>query len=281
MSKLFEELKRRKVVRVAGVYAVVAWLLIQVADVVLPTFGAPAWVNQTLVFLFIIGFPVALVLAWAFEVTPAGVQAQSVADGATGNQLPVAQPVNTKLLYATFALVLLAVMFQIGERLLFNESPATNSNPPQNTASVPGGPGPLARFDVTPNASQRLVPVALGTDFALSPDGSRIVYVGPAPGGGTQLWQRALEDLEAVPIRGTEGAASPAMSPDGQSVAFYDTGSLRTVSLAGGPAVTVASGNAFAVPAWGADGRLYFARDRMLYRVAATGGEIEPVTAPA
>ncbi len=45
MGKLFEELKRRKVFRVAAVYAVVAWLLIQIADVVLPTFGAPGWVG--------------------------------------------------------------------------------------------------------------------------------------------------------------------------------------------------------------------------------------------
>ncbi|MSR12695.1 MAG: hypothetical protein EXR84_13050 [Gammaproteobacteria bacterium] len=63
MGKLFEELKRRKVIRVVVVYAVVAWLLIQVADTVLPTFGAPIWVNQTLIFLFIIGFPIAITLA--------------------------------------------------------------------------------------------------------------------------------------------------------------------------------------------------------------------------
>jgi hypothetical protein len=63
MGKLFDELKRRKVFRVAAVYVVVAWLLIQVADTVLPTFGAPVWVNQTLIFLFIIGFPVAVILA--------------------------------------------------------------------------------------------------------------------------------------------------------------------------------------------------------------------------
>ncbi|MEX2130226.1 MAG: hypothetical protein WD772_01965, partial [Pseudohongiellaceae bacterium] len=201
MSKLFEELKRRKVVRVAGVYAVVAWLLIQVANNIVPALQLPVWTNTFIVLMLLIGFPIALVLAWAFEVTPTGVQPQSVANEAASRQIPATNSaIDRKFIYATFALVLLAVMFQIGDRLFFNTPPATNSNSPQNTASVLDGLGPLARFNLTPEASQRLVSTPLGTDFALSPDDSRIVYIGPAPGGGTQLWQRALEDLEAVPI---------------------------------------------------------------------------------
>ena len=75
MSKLIEELKRRKVFRVAGLYAAVAWVLIQVTDAVLPTFGAPAWVNQTVIFLFVLGFIPTLIAAWAYEITPDGVKA--------------------------------------------------------------------------------------------------------------------------------------------------------------------------------------------------------------
>ena len=74
MGKLFKELKRRKVFRVAAVYAVVAWVLIQVSDVVLPTFEAPVWVNQTIIFLFILGFIPTLIAAWAYEITPEGVK---------------------------------------------------------------------------------------------------------------------------------------------------------------------------------------------------------------
>ena len=51
MGNLFQELKRRKVFRVAAVYAIVAWLLIQIAGEVLPTFNAPEWVNQTIIFV--------------------------------------------------------------------------------------------------------------------------------------------------------------------------------------------------------------------------------------
>jgi hypothetical protein len=70
MGKLFEELKRREVFPVAAVYAVVAWVQIQVTDVILPTIGAPEWVNQTIVFLFILGFILSLIAAWAYEITP-------------------------------------------------------------------------------------------------------------------------------------------------------------------------------------------------------------------
>lgn len=78
-----EELKRRKVVRVAIAYVVLAWLMAQVAELLLETFGAPAWVLKTLLALFLIGFPFALFFAWAFELTPDGVKRTSDADGDT------------------------------------------------------------------------------------------------------------------------------------------------------------------------------------------------------
>jgi TolB-like protein/Tfp pilus assembly protein PilF len=71
---LWSELQRRNVVRVGVAYAVVGWLLIQIADVILPTFDAPRWMMQALISTVILGFPVAAVLAWVYEVTPMGVK---------------------------------------------------------------------------------------------------------------------------------------------------------------------------------------------------------------
>jgi len=68
------ELKRRKVYRVAVAYAIVAWLLIQAASILFPTFEAPPWVMKVFVTAVILGFPVALILAWAFELTPEGIK---------------------------------------------------------------------------------------------------------------------------------------------------------------------------------------------------------------
>jgi len=68
----WRELRRRNVAKVAVAYAVVAWLLIQIAAILFPTFQAPAWAMQAFTFALIAGFPVALLFAWAYELTPAG-----------------------------------------------------------------------------------------------------------------------------------------------------------------------------------------------------------------
>jgi TolB-like protein/predicted Zn-dependent protease len=70
----FAELKRRNVYKVAVAYAVIAWLLIQAASILFPTFEAPAWVMKVFVVIVAAGFPIALVIAWAFEMTPEGMK---------------------------------------------------------------------------------------------------------------------------------------------------------------------------------------------------------------
>ena len=70
----FAELKRRNVYKVAVAYAVVAWLLIQAASILFPTFEAPPWVMKVFVAVILLGFPVALIFSWAFEITPEGIK---------------------------------------------------------------------------------------------------------------------------------------------------------------------------------------------------------------
>ena len=74
LANFFAELKRRNVYRVAVAYAVVGWLLMQVATQVFPFFEIPNWAVRLVVLLLIIGFPVALILAWAFELRPEGLK---------------------------------------------------------------------------------------------------------------------------------------------------------------------------------------------------------------
>ena len=77
---LFAELKRRNVFRVGIAYAVVAWLVMQVADVMIDNIGAPPWLFKFIVLLLAIGLPVALLFAWAFEMTPEGLKRESEVD---------------------------------------------------------------------------------------------------------------------------------------------------------------------------------------------------------
>src|SRR5881397_1955609 len=76
----FAELKRRNVYKVAIAYAVVAWLLMQVASQIFPFFEIPNWAVRLVVLLLVIGFPVAVILAWAFELTPEGIKRAESAD---------------------------------------------------------------------------------------------------------------------------------------------------------------------------------------------------------
>jgi len=112
--------------------------------------------------------------------------------------------------------------------------------------------------------------------FALSPDGSRLVYVADLA-DRTQLFLRLMNQFEVRPIPGTEDAFSPFFSPDGQSVGFFAKDKLKIVSLLGGEPVTICDASNPQAGSWGPDGMIYFA-DGLgtdLCRVSAAGGPIE------
>lgn len=101
---LWRELRRRNVVRIAVAYLAAVWLLLQVASLVLPTFQAPEWIMQSLIVAAALGFPLAIVLAWQFEITPQGISAS--------DQVPEASPVaftGRKLDFVVIAMLVLAV----------------------------------------------------------------------------------------------------------------------------------------------------------------------------
>ncbi len=74
MASVWGELIRRNVVKVAVAYAIAAWLLVQIAEFATETFGAPDWVLQIFAVFLILGFPLAIILAWAYELTPTGLE---------------------------------------------------------------------------------------------------------------------------------------------------------------------------------------------------------------
>src|SRR5207244_12923331 len=80
LTKFFGELKRRNVYKVAVAYAVAGWALAQGIAQVFPVFGIPNWAIQMIVLTIVIGFPIALVIAWTFELTPEGIKRTETAD---------------------------------------------------------------------------------------------------------------------------------------------------------------------------------------------------------
>jgi hypothetical protein len=73
----FDELKRRNVFRVGIAYAITAWLIAQIAGLAADSFGAPDWVMKMIITMLMLGAPIALVMAWAYELTPGGLRRES------------------------------------------------------------------------------------------------------------------------------------------------------------------------------------------------------------
>ena len=138
---------------------------------------------------------------------------------------------------------------------------------------------PLTQFSLGLRTNQTLqAPLATGgARIALSHDGRSLVYSGPAE-GGNRLWVRRFDQLDALPIAGTEGAGTPFFSPDGERVGFVKGGTaIRIASLAGAPTLTLSEKVNTTGGDWASDGYIYFEVDSGLGRIRASGGDIEPV----
>jgi TolB-like protein len=107
---LFEELKRRNVFRVGIAYAISAWVLLQVVDLVLENIAAPQWVMQIFMLALAIGFPIALIFAWAFEMTPEGVKLEKDVDRSQSITKQTAHKMNRNIIIALVIAVTLLLV---------------------------------------------------------------------------------------------------------------------------------------------------------------------------
>jgi serine/threonine-protein kinase len=142
------------------------------------------------------------------------------------------------------------------------------------------GPAPTVnRFSVFLPPDQALNTVTgSGNRVAISPDGLRLVYVGPGPNNSGRLWIRDHDKLTSIAISGTDGAGSPFFSPDGRSVGYIISGTkLRTVPLDGGPTQSLSDSVNATAADWGSDGYIYVECDSGIGRIRATGGPLEIV----
>ncbi|HEX9761235.1 MAG TPA: protein kinase, partial [Candidatus Acidoferrales bacterium] len=131
-------------------------------------------------------------------------------------------------------------------------------------------------FSVAENQALNL---ATSTAVAISPDGSKMAYTARLD-GIVRLFLRPMDRLEATPIPGTENAAGPFFSPDGDWVAFFAEGRLKKVPLAGGPAVTLATEVRDNRSGTWAGNTIVYGPDAIsgLFRVSADGGQPQPLT---
>jgi TolB-like protein/predicted Zn-dependent protease len=158
IENFFSELKRRNVYKVAVAYAVVAWLLIQAASIVLPTFEAPAWTMKVLIAALAIGFPIAILFAWAFEITPEGIKLEKDVDPGQS----ITHQTGRKLAAMTVVLAVIAAGL-----LLFQFIRARSTPMPRPAASA-------ARTEVA-TVSQKSIAVLPFENLSRDPDNAYFV----------------------------------------------------------------------------------------------------------
>jgi Tol biopolymer transport system component len=273
-----QEIKRRKVFKVAAVYAVVAWLIIQIIGEVSEPLSLPGWFETVVIVLLAVGFPIALILSWAFDLTPQGIEATPAAGGR-----PTRAPA-AAFTYVVQGLVLIAVVFLIVDQYVLKDGGGAAAVASSGTASGAAAPGgPLMRFTVTLPDGVRF---SIGEDFdrsaAISPDGRRVVFTGVDEATGTaRLYVRPLGSVEATPLLGTEDGNSLFWAPDSQSVGFFGDGKAKRVDLSGGPAIEISDAASTAGAAWSEDGYILASLDTPgpLFRIPLDGGAPTQVTA--
>jgi len=175
---------------------------------------------------------------------------------------PRAIPWSIAVLFAMVALIAILVL----QRRTPSPSPVKRSsiNLPESAPIAPIGSAPLG----------------IGRPaLALSPDGSNLVYVADV-GGETQLYRRPMDQFEAAPIPGTEGAYNPFFSPDGQWIGFFSGNELKKVSISAGAPVSLCEVTNPYGASWSADNRIIFANfeGRQLLWISASGGRPQVLT---
>ena len=141
MSSLFAELKRRNLFRIAALYLVGGWVLLQVADVLFGLMELPGWTLRLVLAILALGFPVALVVAWVYEMTPEGLKPAKAVPAEQSITSVTARKLNTVI---TVTLVV-AVLVLIGDRVMQRETPtATVESKPATSVSTDSLPEPTA-----------------------------------------------------------------------------------------------------------------------------------------
>lgn len=254
----FSELKERRVFRAAAVYAVTGWLLVNVAQVVEDAFvdyGFPPWFDMLVIVLLAIGFPVVLIMSWAFDITPDGIKPSKrrVEHVPTSRRSGLGDVVQV--------LVVAAVAFLLVDQYLLEDL----ADSPAGTA---GSPALVKQFEIIPEqwrpeafaepGARRMIGMS---SIDIAPDDSSIVFSAPT---GIFHWNLATRATRSV-VDGIIGG-SPRFTPDSESVVYMDfDAAIRRASVVAQADVLVGESSGTRYLYGGSvthDGRFLRVRDR-------------------
>lgn len=253
MTSFWGEIRRRKVFQVAVAYAIVGWLLAQVAATTFPILLLPDWILRAFVIIILLGFPLALVLAWAFQTTSEGIkrdhgQASSESGpeterGTSGIALVVAGTLTVGLVLGGF---IGRSSVQAPQNVETAKTPVQLTANPENNPVIASAISPDGRYLAYVEASGLYLRVietgefhqlSLPDDMSFArseidwfPDGTHLLLAAQI-GLESSLWKLAI--VGGAPRKLIDGAVSAAISPDGTQIAFFNVYLEGTVNLMG------------------------------------------------
>ena len=241
MITIWEKFKHRNVAKVATAYAIVGWLTLQLTEIVLPTFNAPQWIAQTIIFVVIMGFPIALLIAWAAESSHSN-SSKSETPNLGSESFSTKTKLSKPFWGAAMAGLSLVVLFAFYVSAVLFDFSATTID---RTASVPittsSADTLRFRLDLGETGSRNNgEPTAI--DF--SSDGTFIVYV-KYVANGIQINLRDLTSFEAdraLITFNTRNGGYPRFSKDDQWVYYYQANAIKRIRIEGGNPQDVVAG---------------------------------------
>ncbi len=282
----FAELKRRNVIRVALAYAVVAWFIVQAADVLLGNFGAPSWVFKTVTSLLALGLPLVLFLSWVYDLTPDGIQKTDAADVAGVPAPDIGRGVRAALMAGLVLMAGAAAWLT-----LRSDDPASKAQQAAVGATAPTEMSQAARSTLDKpltSAATRgtrfiiAMPegMELSQSIAISRDGAQIAFAGMDADGETHVYLRRLNEFEPKRVEGSRDGFRPFFSFDGSSVGFYARGAIWRAATAGGPPTQLRAAKFLTGADWMEDDTIVYSTGEgsALQHMTAEGAPLEPLT---
>jgi len=269
LSQFWKELKRRRVIHVTIVYATAAFVIIELVNNITDPLNLPAWTPTFAIIVLLIGFPLALIFAWIFDLTPEGLEktrpVEEVKEELSETSIVVKkrnQSLGKVINLSLVGLLLIIIATYLVIRFGNYKDPLRVH---RFVHHLPQG-GFLGRYED-----------ACALD--ISPDGTKLVYVSLRE-DTSSLYLLELDKFEAELIPGTMGAMAPFFSPDGKWVGYFADGYLRKVSILGGAPHTICEAKSGWDACWSQDNTIIFSDSykRGLLRVSSEGGTPEQIT---
>ncbi|MDX1499305.1 MAG: hypothetical protein R3176_05380 [Woeseiaceae bacterium] len=260
--RFVEELKKRGVVRTAVLYVGAAFAILQGVELLVDALHLPAIVLTAAAIASVIGLPVALVVSWALDIGPDSQASPRQREGW----------LSWRTVVAGAALLVAGVLLGMAPQFFAATEPVAVAEPVRRYEIRLPEEAPVDFVGSSPLRT----PVRA---FAITPDGERLIYSGPAGDGVSKLFVRRLDDFDVEAVQGTEGAYRPFVSPNGRLVAFFAHDELRVVPIDGGPVRRI-------IAAPNPRGGAWLGNDRILYKdregtqtwiIAIDGGNRQPV----